>query len=172
VNRPRFTLASLLGLVALIALGFAGLFSATTFWTSAAATLTLALLLGAVLGIVLLHGVERAFWLGFALFGGVYLVMVEWDWIGGQLGHDLTAGLSDVAEQLLPPPSVASPPTAPGFFPQVPVETTRSWQIKTGNFVQIGRFSLAILFAVLGGLVARWFFQRRERETRPSDPST
>jgi hypothetical protein len=98
---PRFSLANLLGIVAVIALGLTGLSSATTFWTSAAATVTLGLLLAALLGAVLLRGADRAFWLGFALFGGTYLVLVEWDWIGGQLGHDLTAGLSGVADSIL-----------------------------------------------------------------------
>ena len=93
MGRPRLTLASLMGLVAVIALGMAGLFSASTFWTAAAATVTLILLLGAVLGTILLRGAEWAFCLGFALFGVVYFVLVEWDWVGGQLGHDLTAGL-------------------------------------------------------------------------------
>ncbi|MGZ3397173.1 MAG: hypothetical protein ACXVB2_23940, partial [Isosphaeraceae bacterium] len=55
---PRFGLASLLGIVAVIAFGLAGLFSATTFWTSAAATVTLGVLLGAVLGALLLRDGE------------------------------------------------------------------------------------------------------------------
>jgi hypothetical protein len=78
-----------MGIVAVIALGCVGLVSASTFWTSAAATITLGLLLGAVLGVVLLRGPEQSFWLGFALFGIIYLLLVDWDWFGGQLGHDL-----------------------------------------------------------------------------------
>ena len=68
-----------MGIVAVIALGCVGLVSASTFWTSAAATITLGLLLGAVLGAVLLRGAEQAFLLGFALFGIIYLA-------AGQLG--------------------------------------------------------------------------------------
>ena len=34
MGRPRLTLASLMGLVAVIALGLAGLFPASTFWTA------------------------------------------------------------------------------------------------------------------------------------------
>ena len=107
--KPRLTIASLMGLVAVIALGMTGLFSASTFWTSAAATVTLAILLGAVLGAILLRGAERSFCLGFALFGVVYFVLVEWDWVGGQLGHDLTAGLVDLAESVIPSPAFATP---------------------------------------------------------------
>src|SRR5262245_40111498 len=108
MNEPRLTLASLLGIVAVVALGLAGIRSATTLWTSVAATLCLGVLLGAVLGGWLLRGKEQAFCLGFALFGIVYLVLVEWDWVGAQFGHDLTAGLSDLAESWVPSPAVAT----------------------------------------------------------------
>ena len=119
MHGPRLTLASLLGIVGVLALGFAGLASSTTFWTSAAATVTLALLLGAVLGALLLGERERAFCLGFALFGGVYLVLVDWDWLGAQFGHDLTAGLSDLADSLVPAPVVATPASPSGSTPSV-----------------------------------------------------
>src|SRR5271166_5790986 len=115
MGRPRLTLASLMGLVAVSALGMTGLSSASTFWTAAAATVTLMLLLGAVLGAILLRGAEWAFCLGFALFGAVYFVLVEWDWVGGQLGHDLTAGLSDLADSIIPRPVFATPAAAPGL---------------------------------------------------------
>ena len=111
---PRLSLASLMGLVAVIALGLTGLFSSSTFWTSVAAALTLALLLGALLGAWLLLGTARAFCLGFALFGIVFFVLVEWDWVGGQFGHDLTSGLLDLGEALIARPAIATPAIATG----------------------------------------------------------
>ncbi len=115
MGRPRLMLASLMGLVAMVALGMASLFSASTFWTAAAATVTLMLLLGAVLGTILPRGAEWASCLGFALFGVVYFVLVEWDWVGGQLGHDLTAGLIDLAKSMIPSPVVATRSSALGI---------------------------------------------------------
>ena len=44
-------------------------------------------------GAWMLRGEEQAACLGFALFGIVYLVLVNWGWVGAQFGHDLTAGL-------------------------------------------------------------------------------
>ena len=169
---PRFSLAGLMGIVAVIALGCVGLVSASTFWTSAAATITLGLLLGAVLGAVLLRGGEQSFLLGFALFGIVYLLLVDWDWFGGQLGHDLTAGLSDVAESIIPSPAVATAPTASPFpapSPSLPPLTARmepfaAHSVKIGNFVQIGRMTLALLFALTGGCIGRLLFDRRHRQ--------
>ncbi len=160
-----------MGIVAVIALGCVGLVSASTFWTSAAATITLGLLLGAVLGTVLLRGAEQSFLLGFAVFGIIYLLLVNWDWFGGQLGHDLTAGLSDFADSIIPAPQVATAPIASPFpspSPPTPglspMETLAAHSIKVGNFVRIGRMTLALLFALVGGCVGLLLFNRRHRQ--------
>ena len=69
------------------------------------------------------RGIDRAFWVGFALFGWTYLILVNWDWVGGQFGHDLTAGISEAAEWLLP--EVKAPPCPFGSAtPRPPVSTT------------------------------------------------
>src|SRR5262245_5156858 len=112
--RYRISLAGSLGIVAVIAMGLAGMRSASSLWTMAAATVTLALLLSAVIAARLLDGLDRAFWAGFAVFGWSYLLLVNWDWIGGQFGHDLTAGLSDVAETIFARTDVSAPPQPPG----------------------------------------------------------
>ena len=158
----RMSIAGLLGIVAVIAIGLAGMRSASTLWTTAAATVTLALLLMALLASILLDGTERAFWAGFALFGWSYLLLVNWDWVGGQFGHDLTGGLSDLAEAIFDEgPPATGPQSGPGA-PAVPVvfgarylQTARARQIQLGNFVQIGRMSLALLFGLVGGAIAR-----------------
>jgi hypothetical protein len=169
VKGPRLSLAGLMGIVAVIALGCVGLVSASSFWTSAAATITLGLLLGAVLGAVLLRGAEEAFLLGFALFGIIYLLLVDWGWFGGQLGLDLTVGLSDAAEFIIPAPRVATAPMSPSPLPSPlpaiePMETYAAHSVKIGNFVQIGRMTLALLFALVGGCVGWLLFDRRHRQ--------
>jgi len=163
-----------MGLVAVTALGMTGLFSASTFWTAAAATVTLFLLLGAVLGAILLRGGERAFCLGFALFGVIYFVLVEWDWVGGQHGHDLTAGLIDLADSILPIPSpvFAKPASAPGQPIPVPSEPVAARQIRVGNFVQISRMVLALGFALVGGYLGRAFHERQRGLPGQSPPAT
>src|SRR4051794_34815811 len=122
MNAPRLSIAGLLGIVAVAALGMTGLRSATTFWTSAAGTITLGLFLGSILGACMLRGRERAGCVGFALFGIVYLILVNWDWIGGQFGISLTAGLGDLADTLVPKPPLASGPNA-GGTPRLAVAT-------------------------------------------------
>jgi hypothetical protein len=154
MHRPRLTIASLLGIVAVFALGLAGLASSTRFWTAASATVTLFLLLAAAMGGILLSGRERAVCIGFALFGSVYLFLVNWDWVGAQFGHDLTASLDDLAEVLIPAPQVAVAPTTSGGVPVAPSFSLADRQVRIGNFLQISRMLLALLFGLAGGWVA------------------
>lgn len=193
---PRISLATLIGIVALIALCLAGMLSPSRLWLMLASTVTLALLLAALLASWLFSGDDRAFWVGFALFGWTYLILVNWDWVGGQIGHDLTVGINEAAEWLLPevkapglPFGVASPPPGastilpalPGQAVPIPptlvnsadyYELSRQRQIKVGNFVQICRMMSALGFAALGGWVARILAQREEkrRAGRPAPP--
>lgn len=194
----RFSMAAMMAIVAVIALGLAGMVSASSFWTASAATVTLALLLAAVLTASLLKGTDRTFWAGFALFGWTYLLLVNWDWVGGQFGHDLTAGLSDVAEAIFPdvsPPRSTLTPQAmvlqqvypnTGMEPDqrgsVPtpsgastgltqfqyLDLVRQRQTKIGNFVQIGRMCLSLLFALGGGFIGHSIADRRESRSRPA----
>jgi hypothetical protein len=153
----RFSLATLLAIVAVIALGLAGLTLASPLATAATATVTLAVLLAAIVAACLLTGIDRAFWLGFALFGWTYLVLVNWDWVGGQFGHDLAAGLGDFAERLVPE-------LAPG----------EDWQVrqaKVGNVVQIIRMLLSLLFALAGGFIAGALARRRASQAGSAGPA-
>ena len=73
MRRFRFTIASLLVVVLLVAVGFAALRESNETWDSGLFTLTLGVLLVSIL--LGIHRTEsrRAFWLGFALFGCGYL---------------------------------------------------------------------------------------------------
>jgi hypothetical protein len=108
----------------------------------------------------MLRGKEQVFCLGFALFGIVYLVLVDWDWVGAQFGHDLTAGLSDLAESLVPRPVGTIPASRPGFPSYAPPELLAARQVQVGNFVQISRMLLALLFGLAGGYVALFLARR------------
>ena len=52
IRGPRLTIASMLVIVGLLAVGMAALFSSARFWISVAAPSTLAMLLGAVVGVI------------------------------------------------------------------------------------------------------------------------
>lgn len=73
MKRFRFNIASLLSVILVLGVGFAALIEATDLWDSGVFSLTLGVLLISIL--VVIHRAEkrRAFWLGFALFGWIYL---------------------------------------------------------------------------------------------------
>jgi len=73
MQRFRFTIASLLVVVLVLAIGFAALRESSDLWESGVFALTLAALLISIL--LAVHRTEsgRAFWIGFALFGWIYL---------------------------------------------------------------------------------------------------
>ena len=106
----RLSLAALRSIIAVIAIGLAGMMSAAPLWRAAAATVTLAVLLTADPRRGARIRARPSVLDGFALFGWTYLVLVDTDWLSGQFGHDLRAGLSEAAESLLPDPPPAGPP--------------------------------------------------------------
>jgi hypothetical protein len=65
----RFNIAGILGAILFLALGFAALREAEDLWDSGLFSLTLGLLLAAVLLAVHRTEARRAFGIGFALFG-------------------------------------------------------------------------------------------------------
>ncbi|MDR3634974.1 MAG: hypothetical protein P4L84_14310 [Isosphaeraceae bacterium] len=152
-------------MVAVLACWFAARRHASPLWTSIVATVTLLLLLTGVAGAFFTTGTERAFWVGFALFGISYLVLVNWDWVGGQFGHDLSANLSDLAEFAFPAPAPAKIAQGVGSNAVtrpygVPGEASRVRMVRVGNFVQVCRLTLSVMFALLGGFVAHGFAAR------------
>ncbi len=73
MKRFRFTIGSLLGVILVLGVGFAALRQSTDLWDSGLFTLTLAALAISILLAVHRTEKRRAFWLGFALFGWIYL---------------------------------------------------------------------------------------------------
>ena len=170
MNPRGISIAGLSGFIILIGTGFAALRIATVAWTNVASTVVLALLLTAVAGAIFVRGPERAYWTGFAIFGWTYLLFVNGSWIGGQFGHDLTSGLGELAESMIPVETPSNPADR-----VIAMELLATRSVKVGNFVQIGRLFLALLFAIIGGLVARAFACRAEpfdhRDPTPAERS-
>ncbi len=153
--------------------------SVWSFWTTAASTVMLGMLLAAVLGAIFLRGPDRDFWTGFALLGWAYLFRANWDWIGGPMGHDLTRGLSDAAEAVVPVERPPTPASQPGASPHGVLPATSNldyWErvqlrdVRLGHFVPIGRVSLSLIFALVGGIVARAFAARTKAAARAETP--
>ena len=79
--------------------------------------------------------------------------------------------IPEVRVPLLPPqpPTLTAGPQT-GRVMIAPIEETLQRQIKIGNFVQIGRMFLSLLFAMAGGFIARLLAGRREARPSPGGP--
>jgi hypothetical protein len=77
IMRLRFNIATILGVILLFGVGFAALREANDYWDSGLLTLTLGVLLVAVL--LAIHRIEakRVYWIGFAIIGWCYLALAQ-----------------------------------------------------------------------------------------------
>ncbi len=155
----RFSLLMLLGIVALIAVNIAALRTGDWFWCRLLFTLTLTVHLAAILGAVYRRGSERAFWIGFALFGWTYLSLAN-------------VPMFRLAEHQLFGSQVSN--LLKGFTPEandgIAIESSGS-RIAIFSFRQIIHSASALLFASLGGLLGV-YFQASGQDTSESDSST
>ena len=82
----RFPIKGLMGVVLVVALGLAASRNVSDTWAGVMFLLTCGVLCLAVVGVVCRHDDERAWWLGFSLFGWGYLQLSLWTKVG--LGRD------------------------------------------------------------------------------------
>jgi hypothetical protein len=192
--RPRrywfqFSIAALFGVTVFVALACTALLNASEWWGSATCTLTLVVLLVAVLLSVFRRGPSRAFWVGFAIFGWAYVLLIFWpapDPLSTCQRHLLTTKLSNWAYfKLLP--LVRTPPAEP--IPVPPVSRSSSggptfvirdeWRVvgtpttpvaprmhypDYASFVTIAEWLWTLVLAMLGGLMARYLYATREKQ--------
>jgi uncharacterized membrane protein len=194
MKRIRFNIASLLGIILVLGIGFAALRESTELWSSGVFTLTLAALLISIL--LTVHRIEnrRAFWLGFALFGSAYLGLSLVPSIESRLITTKALAYLDskVPGRLSGPPTdissliglgaVNNQDTSVNFaLAGIQAATARQdqitfWAAATGkllggrngtteNFVSIGHSLFALLAGWFGGLLSR----RLCRSSRPAE---
>ncbi len=136
MRKFRFTISGLMAVVLVLAFGLAALKNAGATWAGVMPLLTYGLLGLAFIGIVLRGQAERAWWLGFFVFGWGYLQWASRLFFGHVSTTILMVWLreeSDVADSnLFNPRNIA--------------------------FFQVADCLWALLVAILGGLLARAFF--------------
>jgi hypothetical protein len=154
----RFTLRGLFGVVTLLALALAAVSKPTLFWTSAVGSLTFALLAIAIIAAALTRGPRRAFWVGFAVFGWMHLILATTPWFAARtssllltrycleqlaapLGHGLDARMyieDNVFKGALAEYVPGSPPD------------------RYYKYIVIGQCLFTLLFGLAGGMLGRY----------------
>ena len=183
MHRFRFNIASLLGIILVLGVGFAAFRESSDLWESGVFTLALAALLTSIL--LAVHRAEKrqAFWIGFALFGSAYLGFVLVPSIESRLittkalayvrsnVFDRSLKINTVQHtgswSLAPRNQVQNPgKNAAGsdgivvshevwLFDRTSGRRLNGWNGTTKNFVRIGHSLFALLFGMLGGQLSR-----------------
>jgi hypothetical protein len=86
MKRFHFSVAALMGVVLLLALGMASLRANTAMWASAMFTAAVILFATAIVAALAIRGLGRFTWTGMAVFGWVYLIIAFGPWIGNATG--------------------------------------------------------------------------------------
>jgi hypothetical protein len=162
----RFSIARALGMVALVAFGFAAIRSATDFWLGLTFLLTVGLLCVGALGAALARGGRGIWWLGFAVFGWAYFLA------------GLVPALSDVAR--LPSRDLSrqifltsnGPPGTPVRSGVRIGPDGRPMSARQGNVSLIGHCVFILIFARVGATVACLLTGGVSWRARPSGESS
>lgn len=182
MTRFRFSIASLLAVIAFIGISLAALRSPTQLWAGVALSGALSLLTISILAAIYRRGPRRAFWVGFSACGWMYLVLHLAPWFNSRVGPNLatTAALDFLFYRLLPNRAPAhstplfwysasgdvksltsvqlDPPTAwlsPEWNDQAFLDLDRTLVVSTVRYRRIGHSLFAVLAAYLGGLLCR-----------------
>jgi hypothetical protein len=219
----RFSIRTLMAFILVAAVGLAALRNANELWAGMMVIVALGAVGVAVLGAVFLRGKERAWWIGFAFFGGGYLALAVGPWLSDtfqpQLGttHLLRYVHSEVTASPPAQGSIAAlqqqradlrllvkslmdsggdPLAIAALSRQLaranaavkqgqtstisgslsfdpasdttgpPVNRWRSFLPGAANhdsFQRVGHSLFALLAGLVGGMVATWFYAKRER---------
>ncbi len=184
MRKVRFPIAGLMGAVLVIALSLAALRNASETWAGATFLLTCAVLTLAVVGAVCRRDAERAWWLGFALFGWGYILLAFWtsfelptmallDAIGSRLGakvqfggdrNTMGGGMGGIGGMRSAGLQVSGV-LAGGMGGGTGGPPDRSIQ-------QIGHCLWALLAALVGGTLSVLLFGGRAKSAEESDAAT
>jgi hypothetical protein len=171
---PRITIAELMFIVLVTAIGLAAIRSGSPAWAGAMLSITIFAMICSLLGVALRRAQRRAYWLGFATLGWSYLLIMYVPWLHANVGQFLLAlNLFEYLEEIVHPE-----PSPAGGLQSLPLGvlaatvTAGGFDGPTGaaalsNFVRIGMAMEALLWAFLGGRVASYFASERDRESTP-----
>jgi hypothetical protein len=162
-GRLRVSISGTLAFVAVCALAFAALRTASMFWFGAVYTFTTAILLWAVLAARFGRREERAFWYGFAVFGWGSFLIGSGGWLTHfNEGEDIDRGSLN--------PSLLTSRLILFLVPRLRKDTVDLSEISqiTANTIGIAYMLVTLAVALVGGCLAVALWRRRRRGAGPA----
>ncbi len=186
---PRFLIRTLMAFIIVTAVGLAALRNADELWAGMMLLVALAALGTAILAAINLKGRARAWWQGFALFSGGYLVAA----FGPVQSHLATTQLLITMHPVITSPGSGSPAYAT-FWRQRAWALAEIERLKAAGqgpydrelsgamnvlanlntqlagtpnqeeFLRVGHCLLALLSGLLGATIALWLYAKRVRQ--------
>lgn len=180
MSRIRFSIAGLMAIVSIVAVGIAALRNASVLWASVTFTLAVVMMLAAVVGVAARRGRGRVVWFGFAVFGWAYLAAAfgPWPWLNNQglrpppllstelLNYFLSQGYVTVHPAGAAPGSWTITPQFQAFVVNAPADVSFAsggvrFAFDLTPTDQIGHSLAAILSAGLGALIGSILYDAR-----------
>ena len=156
MTRLRISLAQSMAIVLYLGFGFAALRNASEFWASATYTLAIVLIAAALVGAFARSGRARTPWVGFAVFGWTYLLIVHLpEWGFGGLGFGPIRKphlLIELGTARLQPFIKPSDPGGLGGY-----------RINLMHYEQVSQSLGIILFGLVGAVLGRLLAWKGER---------
>ena len=186
---PRFFIRTLMAFIIVTAVALTALRYANELWAGMMLLVALATSGTAILAAINLRGRERAWWQGFILFSGGYLVAA----FGPVQSHLVTTQLLITMHPVITSPGTG-PPVYPIFWRQRAQALAEIERLKAAGqgpndrelrgamnvlanlntqlagtpdqeaFLRVGHCLLALLSGLLGGSIAIWFYAKRVHE--------
>jgi hypothetical protein len=160
MSRFRFHLDNVLIVVVLLGIGFAALREANNLWDSIALSAAIVVLLVSIVLAIHRKRANRAFWVGFTLFGWSYVGLTAMPTIEPRL---LTTRALAYLDSLVPGRPVIFPHPVMPSGPFGGTEYANTW-----SFIHIGHSLFALILAWLGGHLSRHLYLRN-REVLPPE---
>ena len=149
----RFSILTLLGIVAFAAVGCAALLNANQLWAEATYSIAFVTLLIALVAALMLRGGTRAFCIGFAVFGIAYFSDLFSDQ-SQMITYSISENLHDWTE---------AAPRDGSAFVETPSGLVRP--LVLNPFLVLVFHSLfSIVFAYAGGLIGCCFYSLRQKQ--------
>jgi membrane protease YdiL (CAAX protease family) len=156
----QFTIRSLLLALVLVAIACVALLNANRWWASGCKTASFALLTAAILLAVHSGREQRAYWVGFAVAGWVYVLLLAATAFG--LSTELiTVEALDNLYPLFPWKEKAVAGELSLAFGQGGTMTAQE-VVHRNSFDAVGHAFFALIAALLGGTLSQWLYHRRQ----------